>query len=79
MTTNYGSSFWKDYVLPYAPEETYFSSAPFGGQITAANPFGGTELLGRAIRQCNESVPRRRWKKNEGRRRSYHPVFYGLS
>jgi len=43
MTTNYGSSFWKDYVLPYAPEETYFSSAPFGGQITAANPFGGRE------------------------------------
>jgi|TARA_R100000306_G_scaffold25444_1_gene28530 hypothetical protein len=31
MANNDFGSFWKDYVLPVAPEAAYFSAAPFSG------------------------------------------------
>jgi hypothetical protein len=34
------NSFWLDY-LGSEPEAAYYSSTPFGGQVTAASPFGG--------------------------------------
>lgn len=34
------NSFWLDY-LGSEPEAAYYSSTPFGGQATAASPFGG--------------------------------------
>ena len=36
MATN----FWQEFVLPHAPEEAYFSAAPFGSRATTGNPFG---------------------------------------